>query len=279
MDNQKVGNKKSKKNDLKKELINFRQSLKEREYNLIFRLDVWRALKVGSGFLGYMMWLYLARIGWINLYSIFRVFVEDESVKGGINTFGNLMFNLLLIALIVLQSVKIPLTKELSGYTSILKPFQEGLKIICKQGTVVFLIGIFTDEINFIDYKNVIIRLCSFLLVYLIATTFEKVTFRKIETLVQKEISKEEFCLETPYGKLQNVSLSTFCLNSKWEKYLYRSERRVSWGSYSPILHECLRETGAVADGEIMVLKDVFGDYEIAFLDQPELRSDCSANG
>lgn len=52
---------------------------------------------------------------------------------------------------------------------------------------------------------------------YLIATTFEKVTFRKIETLVQKEISKEEFCLETPYGKLQNVSLSTFCLNSKWE--------------------------------------------------------------
>ncbi|WP_369676896.1 hypothetical protein [Enterococcus faecium] len=40
----------------------------------------------------------------------------------------------------------------------------------------------------------------------------------------------------------------------------------MSWGSYSPILHECLRETGAVADGEIMVLKDVFGDYEIAFL-------------
>lgn len=259
-----------KKFDLKKEFNNFRISLKEPEYKLIFTLDLCRALKMSFGFLGYMMWLYLARIGWSNLYSIFRIFVDDDNVKSGINTFGSLMFNLLLVALIVLQGIKIPLTTKLTGYLSVLKPFQEGIKIICKQGSLVFLIGVYVEEINFLDYRSVTVKLGSFVLLYLVATVFEKGTFKKIETLVQSEICKEEFCLETPYGKIQNVPLTTFCLNNKWEKHLYRSEKKVSWGSYSPVLHECLRDTGAISDGEIMIIKDVFGDYEIAFLEQQE---------
>lgn len=257
---------------LKKEFRLFKQKLKEQEYRLIFTLDVIRSMKISIGILECMVWLYLAQIGWSNLYSIFRIFIDDQSLRATMNDLGTALFFMLLIVLVIMQAIKLAVSVQSIGYGTVLIPMERGIKSICKQGTIIFLVAVYFNEIEFADYYYLTTKLGVFGILFLLASFFETMTFRKIEKQVQHEISKEEFCLQTPYGELKNVSLNMFILNSKWEKYLYRSKKVPRIGSFNSNIQDCLMDTGAIANGEVMVLKDVFGDYEIALFEQSEVR-------
>ncbi|HFF8688815.1 TPA: conjugal transfer protein TraA, partial [Enterococcus faecium] len=56
-----------------------------------------------------------------------------------------------------------------------------------------------------------------------------------------------------------------FKMDSKWDKYIYRSKEVFLTGSYNETLQESLYDTGAIFNNEPMVLKDFFGDYELVW--------------
>ncbi|HAQ2434745.1 TPA: conjugal transfer protein TraA [Enterococcus faecium] len=255
---------------LKKEIFKFKNMYSEPEFRLIFQLDIVRGLKISFSCLGYLVWLFIARVGWSNAYSFYKLFAvtdrlkESLEVKEALNILGSLAFSLFIFALFILQVGKIMMSTN-DNYINYLKPFQKGIKIICRQGTVLFLLSLYEHEIHFQNYYNTTTKLGAFLLLYLVSNIAEKMLFKHIVKQVFSDIQKESYCLKTPYGNLKNVELFLFKMDSKWDKYIYRSKEVFLTGSYNETLQESLYDTGAIFNNEPMVLKDFFGDYELVW--------------
>ncbi|HGC6070128.1 TPA: hypothetical protein ACIZEU_002550 [Enterococcus faecium] len=126
---------------LKKEIVKFRNMYREPEFRLIFQLDIVRGLKISFSCLGYLVWLFIARVGWSNAYSFYKLFSgtdrlkESLEVKEALNNLGSIAFSLFIFALFILQVGKIMMSTN-DNYIDYLKPFQKGIKTICRQGTV-----------------------------------------------------------------------------------------------------------------------------------------------
>ncbi|HFU4428702.1 TPA: conjugal transfer protein TraA, partial [Enterococcus faecium] len=98
---------------LKKEIVKFKSMYREPEFRLIFQLDIVRGLKISFSCLGYLVWLFIARVGWSNAYSFYKLFAgtdrlkESLEVKEALNILGSLAFSLFIFALFILQVGKI----------------------------------------------------------------------------------------------------------------------------------------------------------------------------
>ncbi len=60
------------------------------------------------------------------------------------------------------------------NYIDYLKPFPKGIKTICRQGTVLFLLGLYEHEVHFQNYYNTKTKIGSFLLLYLVSNIVKK---------------------------------------------------------------------------------------------------------
>lgn len=246
---------------IKNKYVTFRKKLNDPEFKLLLKLDIARTFKISFSCLGYLTWLYIAKIGWSNFYSFFKLFIEDGSLKEALNVFGYQIFFVLLISWTMLQIVKLSVT---STPATFFLPLKRGIEAICKQGSILFLLGLFTKEINLYDYKGLIIKLINYVVLYFVSLAIEKVFYKKVIKDIHSEIIPEKFTISTPFGQLKEIKLNSFCLNSKWEKYIYRNEDKLTNGFYNPIVNELIYDTGAIAEGERMVLKGFF-DYEYQF--------------
>ncbi len=97
---------------LKKEIVKFRNMYREPEFRLIFQLDIVRGLKISFSCLGYLVWLFIARVGWSNAYSFYKLvsgtdrLKESLEVKEALNNLGSIAFSLFIFAFIYLTSRK-----------------------------------------------------------------------------------------------------------------------------------------------------------------------------
>lgn len=258
--------------NLKNKYLIFKKNLKEPEYKQILQLDIARVFKNIYLFLLYLVWINIARIGWENSYSLYRFLFKDENeqLRIPLDRIGISIFNLIVVGmffLFIIQATRVLIFGSPRRYTDLIRPHTRIINLFCKYGSAIFLLGVYTGEINLNMYNQLFGRLVSLVLLYLLTSLIEKKFFKKIKNGVLDEIIREEFDLNTTLGEIK-VKLSIFRSDSKWKQYIYRSpSANVHKGYYNYELEEILSDTGAVYHGEEMVLKDKYGDYVIIYDD------------
>lgn len=255
---------------IKEKQKTFKRNMMQREYQIIFRLDVMRNLRIAFACLSYLVWMMIAQMGFRNIYGLLSLLVGHDDVevsqkflalKETINAIGGSLFIIMFFCLTALQVLKI--AGQGGTITALLQPFKRGLRMMCREGTALLVFAVIAGEVTDAELKKPLMRLFVFLIPYLVILMAERKTLKRIAREVQDEIVIESFVIETSYGKFNNVELSVFKSDSKWEKYLYRSEHPLFVGCYNKEIQEAVYDTGAIAVGETMLLKDAFGDYEI----------------
>ncbi|EPY6472518.1 hypothetical protein ACWO4B_003215 [Clostridium sporogenes] len=253
-----------KSNSLKQSINRFCLKLQEKEFKKIVNLDIYRCFKILTIVWGYMIWLFIAQIGFKNLYSVIKVFNLEINEKSVVNSFGNTSFIVLLITLIVLIAFElIQLSIRSIDYAVLLCSLKNKLSSVLRLGTIIFLMGIYTHEVELKSYRNVLIYVVFQLSLFGIFTLLEKVTFNQIRKDIEKEIEMKNFSIETTYGKLNNIPLQTFRTGSKWRKHIFRSKHYSTGIFYNEKIYAALKSTNALRGNEPLILKDFFGDYEM----------------
>ncbi|HDI3019219.1 TPA: hypothetical protein PL519_003463 [Clostridium botulinum] len=260
--------KKLRKNNFIRQIIkNFFLKLEEREFKKIVILDIYRCFKILATIWGYMLWLLIAQIGFNNLYAIAKIFEINEFSKPVVNSFGNASFIVLLSTLIVFIALEfIRLGFQPSDYIRLLCSLKNKLSSVLRLGTLIFLIGIYTHEIEMKLYRNILIYVVFQLSLFWIFALLEKITFNQIKKGIEKDIEIKNFCIETAFGILNDIPLQVFSIESKWQKYIFRSKHYGKSIFYNEEIYGSLKDTNALRGNEPLVLKDFFGDYEMTIV-------------
>ena len=165
--------------NLKVEYLIFKKNLKVTEYKQILQLDIVRVLKNVCLFLLYLIWINIARAGWENSYSLYRFLFADENeqLRIPLDRIGISIFYLIvagMFCLFSIQSIRVLILGSPHRYADLIRPHTRIVKLFCKIGSVIFLLGVYTGEINLNMYNQLIGRLVSLVLLYSLMNLIEK---------------------------------------------------------------------------------------------------------
>ncbi|KRU40050.1 hypothetical protein [Clostridium sporogenes] len=258
-------------NSIMKIINNFFFRLKEKEFKKIVVLDIYRCFKILAAIWGYTLWVFIAQIGFNNLYAVVNIFDLQINDKAAVNSFGNALFNVLLITLIMFSVFELIrcLSSQSIDYIKILYSLKNELNSVLRLGTLIFLLGIYACEINLKEYKSFLILILFQLSLFGIFTFLEKRVFNQIKKDIEKDIEIKNFNIETSYGMFNNISLQVFSAKSKWKKYIFRSKHYGKNIFYNEEIYRALKDTNALRGNEPVLLKDFFGDYEMIIVPVP----------